>query len=1343
MATPASFRLPDPLKVTGSNVAENWRRFQDQWDNYVVAADLTEASSERQAAIFLTCVGGEAYDVYRSMTFASDAERKRIKPITDAFKAYCIGSVNVTYERYMFNRRIQETGERFDTYLGELRRMAKSCSFGEVEESMLRDRIVVGIRDDTTRHKLLQIRDLTLAKAVDICKASEDASRQLRAMTSSSATGEVQPITSSRGRSRYRPKPAGKSVNERRQPSEGRRPAETSNRKCQYCDRLHSKGKQFCPAYNKTCRLCNKVGHFQIVCRSTKKPEVHAVDNDDELLVLSDELLTLKDRSSSERWYTRMLIDRLTVSFMLDCGATVNLIPAAIVAELGRTSEIRQTDAALRMFDKTPLDISGVIQLPCEHLRTGLTTVLDFYVTNKHSQAILGCRACVDLQLLKPITENICEVAASCSDTDLIAEYADVFEGLGKFAGTVHFDIDDTVPPVQTPLRRLPFGIRDKVAAELRRLETLGIIAPVTEPTKWVSALLVTMKANGDVRLCMDPKPLNRALKRVPHCMPTLTDVLPKLSKVKVMSSVDAKDGFFHCELDTESSYLTTTETPFGRIRWLRLPFGTSPSPELFQAKLMESIKDLSGISCVADDILVVGSGETEADAAADHHNNLRALLQRCRDKGIRLNKNKLKLNRKSLLYCGHLLTRRGVQADPRKVTAIKSMPAPVDRKGVLRLIGFATYLSKFCPRFSDVIEPLRSLAKRDNEFVWRPDPHERAFSELKRLIIEAPTLAYYDVTKPVTIQCDASQGGLGCTLLQDGRPVEFASKALNSTQQQYAQIEKELLAILFAMERFDSYVYARSDVIVETDHKPLIAIHKKSLNAAPKRLQRMLLRLQRYNYTLVYRPGSELVLADTLSRAYPTMPADYKSETATDCWEEIAELDDDDPSLQHLQMVASKKTIDQLSAAAAADPIYQLLIDQVKRGWPDDHTTVHPDLRVYSNFADELTVAGNFVYKGERVVIPQDAREDILNRLHAAHNGTNSCIRRARETVFYPGITADIKRLTETCDICRRHLYEEAKEPLMSYTTPSRPWERVGVDVFTQASQDYLVTVDYLSGYFEVDRLPSKKIDDITYVLRQQFARHGIPAEVVSDNSPFNSASFAKFAQKWEFRHVTSSPGYPQSNGRAEAAVKTAKRIMQRATEAATDPLIALLEWRNTPNASSGLSPCQVMFGRRTRTPLPTASRLLSTPTAPAAAAALTASKEKQAQYYNKGTRKRAPLNVGQTVRIRFADDTWRKAQIIEQLPHRSYNVQLEDGTVRRRNSRHIRSTHEPPIVIKAEPPELEDNTANNIQQPAAAETPSTSATGAVITPSAQTHGILRTTRSGRVVKQPVRFRQ
>jgi hypothetical protein len=177
-----------------------------------------------------------------------------------------------------------------------------------------------------------------------------------------------------------------------------------------------------------------------------------------------------------------------------------------------------------------------------------------------------------------------------------------------------------------------------------------------------------------------------------------------------------------------------------------------------------------------------------------------------------------------------------------------------------------------------------------------------------------------------------------------------------------------------------------------------------------------------------------------------------------------------------------------------------------------------------------------------------------------------------------------------------------------MSHPTPSRPWQRVGMDIFTQASQDYLITVDYLSGYFEVDRLQTKRCIDTVYVLRQQFARHDIPSQVISDNGPFGSS---EFATKWESEHITSSPNYPQSNGRAEAAVKVAKRIIQKATEAHTDPLLALLEWRKTPSVNSGLSPRQSLFGRRTRTCLLTTDSLLNTALANTAQQALNSSKK------------------------------------------------------------------------------------------------------------------------------------
>ena len=133
-------------------------------------------------AVFLTCVGSEAYDVYRAMHFDTEENRKKIEHIITGFETFCVGAVNVTYERYRFNKCNQEVSERFDTYLGEIRRLAKNCHFEAVEESMLRDRIVVGLRDDATRRKLLQARNLTLKDAIDISRASEAAGRQLKAM---------------------------------------------------------------------------------------------------------------------------------------------------------------------------------------------------------------------------------------------------------------------------------------------------------------------------------------------------------------------------------------------------------------------------------------------------------------------------------------------------------------------------------------------------------------------------------------------------------------------------------------------------------------------------------------------------------------------------------------------------------------------------------------------------------------------------------------------------------------------------------------------------------------------------------------------------------------------------------------------------------------------------------------------------------------------------------------------------------------------------------------------------------------------------------------------------------
>jgi hypothetical protein len=1350
MATASNIRLPDPLSITGSDVADNWRRFREQWDNYVLAADLEDASSEKQAAILLTCVGGEAYDVFRSFEFASAADRKKIDKVTEAFENFCVGQVNVTYERYTFNRRMQENGERFDVFLGDVRRLARSCAFGDVTESMIRDRLVVGIRDDPTRRKLLQIRDLTLNKAIDLCRASEAAGQQLKAMA---GPDEVQALNSSHssrrsglashGRRHNRSKSRG-GGRERDQRAKGDDHSGDSKsaRRCKFCNRNHVMKKESCAAFGKTCNACSGKNHF--AASSACKKATHEVCrlNDD-----YEELMTVGVDPSEPRWFTRLLINgRREVRFLIDCGATVNLLPVADVRALGCIGDVRPSSNKLRMFDRSALKTSGIVTLTARHPKTGIDFSLDFYVAERHEQAVLGVKACQQLRLLH-VDEDVvcvCEVCTASNITsstpacksaaDIVAEYPDVFEGLGKMAGTVHLDIDETVPPVQMPLRRLPIGVKEKVAAELRRLEALDVIAPVTEPTPWVSALLVVTKANGDIRVCIDPSPLNRALKRPTYYMSTVDDVLPKLAGVKVFSSADMKDGFWHLQLDDASSRLTTFETPFGRYRWKRLCFGVLPAPEIFTSRVNAAISGLSGIECIADDLLICGRGSTVAEATADHNKNLAALLQRCREQGLRLNKAKLKLNRQSLIYCGHELTRDGVKPAQSKIDAISNMPAPVDKKGVMRLLGMATYLSRYCENFSHVTAPIRDLLKQDCEFIWRPEVHGVAFEKLKTILSSAPALAYFDPKAEVTVQADASQYGLGAVILCNGRPVEYASRALTSTEANaYAQIEKELLAVVFAMERFHFMVYGRKVTCV-TDHKPLLTICKKSLASAPKRLQRMLLRLQKYDFDLIYTPGSQLVIPDTLSRAFQPSTSGQAPFT-----EDIATMDE---HVASLRLVASENTISLLRSAAAVDDEYQMLVRQIRMGWPDDKADLPPSIVPYATFADEVVVGDGLVFKGARVVVPYGARQAMLTKLHSSHIGLNGCQRRARETFYYPGVTADIKKLIAACEVCSRFQTEQQREPMLSHEIPTRPWQAVGVDIFTDGNIDYLVTVCCLSGYFEVDRLPSKKISDVVYILRQQMARHGIPEVLYSDNSPFGAVEFQRFAAKWEFRNVRSSPRYPQSNSFAEAAVKSARRLITKSREAGTDPLLALLAQRNTPSEHRQLSPAQMMFGRRTRTTLPTAETLLSTPSGEFVNRTLASRRAEQAAYYNRGTRERPVLPVGQTVRMRFAENDWRKGEVSKSLPHRSYEVRMEDGTTRRRTSRHVKFSSEPPTVVTFDTDDESGSPVTATTSTERAERPAKQpmcGKHAAVAPKSTSAVV---TRSGRAIRKPARYR-
>ena len=406
-----------------------------------------------------------------------------------------------------------------------------------------------------------------------------------------------------------------------------------------------------------------------------------------------------------------------------------------------------------------------------------------------------------NFEQIQRLTASI--ATSSCSKEQLLKSYSDVFNGeLGCLEGTTHLETDPTVRKVQLPVRKTPVATKKLLHSELDRLQALGVVEKIDRPKDWVSCPITVKKSNGNVRICLDPKPLNRALKRSHYPVPTLTDILPELTKARIFTLADVRNGFWDVQLDCASSDLTTFNTPFGRYCWRRLPFGISPAPEIFQRKLHEALEGLDGVHTIADDILIVGNGDTDKIAVEDHNRKLIQLLERCRNKGIKLNKDKLRLRLPSVTYLGHILTPDGLLPDPQKTKAIQEMLNPTSVKDVRRFLGMVNYLSPFLSNLTDLREPLRQLTRNGVPWQWSY-VEEAAMERVKQAITTAPVLKYYDPAEPLKIQSDESETGLGAVLIQAGHPVAYASRALSSTETQYAQIEKELLAVVSGFERF------------------------------------------------------------------------------------------------------------------------------------------------------------------------------------------------------------------------------------------------------------------------------------------------------------------------------------------------------------------------------------------------------------------------------------------------------------------------------------------------------------------------------------------------------------
>ena len=626
---------------------------------------------------------------------------------------------------------------------------------------------------------------------------------------------------------------------------------------------------------------------------------------------------------------------------------------------------------------------------------------------------------------------------------------------------------------------------------------------------------------------------------------------------------------------------------------------------------------------------------------------------------------------------------------------------------------------------------------KKEIEFQWSFE-QQKAFEDIKDTLTkdEGPVLKFFDVSKPVTINCDASPTGLGAVLLQDGYPVAYTSRSLTETESRYAQIEKELLAVQFSLDRFHQYVYGK-EVTVESDHKPLEMIAMKSLALAPPRLQRLLLRIQKYNYTIVYKPAKEMAVPDMLSRA-PLPETDEEMEKEINL---------------HIHLVnstlpASEMKLNEIREATKSDDELRTLMNIIQNGWPNLREKILLSALPYWNICDELSVIDGIILKGNRIVVPSTMRKEMLQRIHYGHMGIEKSKRRARDAVYWPLLSQRIAEMVSKCNMCLEHRKENTKEPMIPFRIPTIPWEVVATDLFTLDNSDYLLIVDYYSRFFEVVKLPDTKSTTVITHSKSIFSRHGIPAEVVSDNGPqYSSKEYQAFADSWEFKHTTVSPVNPQANGLAERTVQTVKDLLVKSKKDQRDPYLSLLEYRSTPIDGVG-SPAQLLMNRHLRSRVPQMSSQLK-PRVPGpheVKKKLNLKQQKQKFYYDRQSKPLPKIHEGDRVRVRMKG-LWKPGVVThKEVTPRSYRVKTDDGDEYRRNRKMLLKSAESDPALKdiftddflstrtrsTSSPENVEVQVNPI------ETPSQSSTiPEVIPPPTE----VRTTSRGRIIKRLSRF--
>lgn len=772
--------------------------------------------------------------------------------------------------------------------------------------------------------------------------------------------------------------------------------------------------------------------------------------------------------------------------------------------------------------------------------------------------------------------------------------------------------IDKNVPPVRQSLRRILFPLEEMTLNKLRELEKQDIIERVNEASEWVSPMLVKRKSFNEVRIIVDLREANKAILREVHPLPTLEQMTKKIGGNQIFTKLDIRQAFHQVLLREECRYITTFISPLGLFRYKRLMFGLSAAPELFQ-KVMETIfADLPWLIVFIDDVLIPAKDDLEL------HERTKMVYDKLNQYNILLNTEKIVSHVREIDFLGYHISGQGISISREKLEAIEKLQPPKSAEAVRSLLGLVNFVHRHIPNMATITYPLNQLTRKGVDFEWKPI-HQQAFDQLKMSLLNRNTLGFYDINDETFVIADGSPVGLGAVLIQKGkndqyRLISYASKTLTSTEQKYAQTEREALALVWACEKFHYYLYGKFFHLV-TDHKPLVVIFGDRLKPSP-RIERWKLRLMSYDFKIMYKPGKNNI-ADPLSRLCQSVPDNGPSF--------------DEESERIIRLVASDAcpiaiTLQEITTATNSDEELQELMKWLPyppRRWPKT-------LSRYTKLANCFTTDGNILLKEQRIVIPRILQNRILQLAHEPHIGISAMKRRLRSKVWWTRMDSMVESYVQSCTGCTLVSIPDTL-PLTRIEMPSGPWQKIAADFMEIPGGFHLLVItDYYSRYVEVAIQTTTTAKTTITKMREIFARFGYPSEIVCDNGqPFSSEEFSNFCKTNAIDINHTVPYAAFQNGLVErqnrTLLKTLKISCTMGRNWRDDLQDFLHSYRATPHSTTKFSPSELLFGWNIRDKLPGNSRKVNNNEAKENDRK---SKEK-GKVYADSKRKAKPLNI------------------------------------------------------------------------------------------------------------------